>query len=172
MNHFARRYLSVFALAALVWLPSQVSAAPKYGNSLDWVPADAVFYSASLRLREQVEIVAHSNAWAKLTSLPAVQMGWQFAMFGLHRPGGPGDQMHQFFAEPENHELLHLVLDGFSNEVFCYGDPHAADFLEITLRTLSAATATQATAIAGRSQRAGNSKRMPAKKIQMPTLGK
>ena len=65
-------------------------------------------------------------------------MGWQFAMFGLHRPGGPGDQMHQFFAEPENHELLHLVFDGFSNEVFCYGDPHAADFLEITLCTLSA----------------------------------
>jgi hypothetical protein len=130
--------LLLSAAAAVALKPAQVFAAPKYGNSLDWAPADAVFYSSSLRLREQIEIAANSKAWAKLTSLPAVQMAWQFAMFGLHRPGGPGDQAHQFLAQPENKELLDLVKDAFSNEFLCYGDSHAADFVEIALRTINA----------------------------------
>jgi hypothetical protein len=70
-----------------------VAAAPKYGNSLDLVPADAAFYSASLRLREQFDIITKSNAWAKLKNLPSVQMAWQLAQFGLNQPGGPGDHL-------------------------------------------------------------------------------
>lgn len=133
-----RRYCVLLVLVSSIWLPMQAFAAPKYGNSLDWAPADAVFYSASLRLREQVEIVGHSKAWAKLTSLPSVQLAWQFAQLGLHQPGGPGDQLHQFLAQPENRELLDVVVDALSNEMFCYGDAHAADFTEIILRTIGA----------------------------------
>lgn len=135
---FRRRLIVAFVLA-LAGLPMPLAqAAPKYGNSLDWAPADAAFYSASLRLREQIEIIARSNAWAKLTNLPAVQMGLQFAKLALHQPGGPLEQLHDFFSVPENRELHDLVLDGLSSEIVCYGDSHAADFVDVLLRTLNA----------------------------------
>jgi hypothetical protein len=126
-------------LLGLLWLPAQsASAAPKYGNSLDLVPADAAFYSASLRLREQFDIVAKSNAWAKLKNLPSVQMAWQLAQFGLNQPGGPGDQITEFFTDPDNKELRDLLIDAVSSEVFVYGDRSAADFVDIGLRTVNA----------------------------------
>ncbi len=110
------------AACAFLLLGPAAQAAPKYGNALDWVPADAAFYSASLRLGEQIEIIANSNAWAKLVSLPSVQMAWQFVQMGINRPGGPGDQIQQFFAEPENQQLWNLIADGLSHEMVMYGD--------------------------------------------------
>ncbi|HEY2761528.1 MAG TPA: hypothetical protein VGI75_12315, partial [Pirellulales bacterium] len=114
------------------------SAAPKYGNSLDWVPADAVFYSTSLRLREQYDIVAQSNAFKKLAEMPAVQMGLGFAQMTWYAPGGPGEQVREFFGDPENKELLDLIVDGVSSEIMVYGDRSAADFVELLLRTMNA----------------------------------
>ena len=43
--------------------------------TLQLVPDDAAFYDSMLRNREQVEAVASSRAWAKLKSMPVVQMG-------------------------------------------------------------------------------------------------
>lgn len=136
----SRRRLSIIVLlAGLLLVPFKaVQAAPKYGNSLDWVPADAVFYSASLRLHEQFDIIAKSNAWAKLTNLPAVQMGMGFAQMAIYAPGGPGEQVRDFFNDPDNKELLDLIVDGVSNEILVYGDRSSADFFDVALRTLNA----------------------------------
>ena len=81
----------IVVLLTLALGPVRASnAAPKYGNSLDWVPADAVFYSASLRLREQYDIVVQSNAFKKLAEMPAVQMGIGFGQMTWYCAGGPG----------------------------------------------------------------------------------
>jgi hypothetical protein len=134
-----RAWLFIGVIAAFSWANSPaVHAAPKYGNSLDWVPADAAFYSSSLRWGEQVEIIAHSNAWAKLTNLQAVQMAWQFVQMGINRPGGPADQYREFMAEPENQQLRDLIGDAFSHEVVIYGDQKATDFIDVAQRTFNA----------------------------------
>ncbi len=125
-------------LAMLVAPAKLIAAAPKYGNSLDIIPADAAFYSASLRLREQFDIVVKSNAWAKLKNLPSVQMAWSLASLMLNQPGGPGEQIEEFFADPDNKELRDLLIDLVSTEIFVYGDGRAADFADIFLRTVNA----------------------------------
>ena len=87
----------ILAAAVSLFLVSQTAhAAPKYNNSLDWVPADAVFYSASLRMKEQIDIVAKSNAWQKIKNLPSVQMGWSLAQMGMM---GQRQQIDGFLAD-------------------------------------------------------------------------
>ena len=57
------------------------------------------FYSASLRLREQYDIVVQSNAFKKLAEMPAVQMGIGFGQMTWYAPGGPGEQVRDFFGD-------------------------------------------------------------------------
>ena len=78
----------VFALVALLAV-APARAAEKYGNSLDWVPADASVYSASLRLKEQIDVVAGSNAWKKFREIPSVAGLWQMAEMQAFNPQGP-----------------------------------------------------------------------------------
>jgi hypothetical protein len=126
----------LLAAAVSICLVSQTAqAAPKYNNSLDWVPADAVFYSASLRMKEQVDIVAKSNAWQKIKNLPSVQMGWSLAQMGMM---SQRQQVDGFLSDPENQELLEVVKDLFSQEFLVYGDHNSSDFLDVMLRTLNA----------------------------------
>jgi hypothetical protein len=125
-------------LLAAVCLSARTSiAAPKYGNSLDWVPADAVFYSASMRLKEQWDIVAKSNAWNKLKNMPSVQMGWQLAQISMGQ-FGVREHINQFLADPQNQELADLAVDAISHEIMMYGDKSSADFLDVALRTVNA----------------------------------
>jgi hypothetical protein len=123
-------------VSGLIWPLNALAA--KYGNSLDWVPADSVFYSASLRLHEQLDIVSKSKAWDKLKNLPVVQMGYGFFQMSFYAPGGPGEQVREFLAQPENKELIDLVCDSVSSEIVAFGDRSSADFADIALRTMNA----------------------------------
>ncbi|HKD35796.1 MAG TPA: hypothetical protein VKB78_03320, partial [Pirellulales bacterium] len=140
-----RRRLAVAVLtfaAATMWLlPASDRAAeqPKYGNSLDWVPADAAFYSSMLRNKEQVEIIANSKAWAKLTNLPTVRQVWQQMQLVLSLPGGPLSQFQQVLQQPENRQLLELAGDLLSNEIVFYGDAHSIEFLQLGSRAMNTA---------------------------------
>ena len=80
--------------------------APKFGNALDWVPADAAMFSSSLRLKEQVEIVANSKAWAKLKEIPVVQQGILGAQLYY---GMMATELNQTIQKPENQQLIDLV---------------------------------------------------------------
>ena len=64
--------VAAFLLAASVQAPAR-AAQPV--PSLDVVPADAAFYSAMLRNREQFDAIVNSKAFAKIKDLPYVQMG-------------------------------------------------------------------------------------------------
>ena len=101
------------------------------GSSLDLIPADAAFYSASLRHKEQIEIIANSKAWARLTAMPTVQMGWQAAQAQLQQAGGPWEQVQAFFAVAENKELLDLGIAMVSHALFVYGDQRWDDSFDV-----------------------------------------
>ncbi len=105
-------------------------------TSLKLVPADAAFYSTMLRNREQLEIVADSEAWAKLRSLPTVQQGWK-ALQEQYNNGSLAS-LRQVMETEENKELVALVGDAFSDEVFCYGDDGWADLFELYQAAYSA----------------------------------
>src|SRR5207244_2684188 len=90
-------------------------------GSLRWVPADAAFYSAMLRNREQLDAVLRSRAWARLKSLPAVQMGLQLLQAQQAQPAPQVAPFLEIYQKPENQQLVALLGDMFSEEVFSYG---------------------------------------------------
>jgi hypothetical protein len=112
--------LALLAMALLsVTAPRPAPAADlaKLDSAITEIPADAAFFGTMLRNREQIEIIAKSKAWAKLTALPFFKQG----LDAFNAPGGPGDQFRDWYREAENKKLLDFVLDLLSHEVFVYG---------------------------------------------------
>jgi hypothetical protein len=101
-------------------------------GSLKWVPADAAFYSSMLRAGEQIDIIVKSKAWAKIKSMPSVQMMMQMAQAHLKNPPDPhAAQVLQLLQQPENQKLLALLKDMISHEVFCCGADNVSGFIEL-----------------------------------------
>ena len=116
------------ALVGWAYLAGPAPAAdPAAATSLKLVPADAAFYTSLLRNKEQLDIVARSRAWDKLWSLPSVQTAWKTVQDQYNNPAGGLASVRQVMQAEENQELLALIGDAFSDEVFCYGDDAWAD---------------------------------------------
>lgn len=141
------RLSSFSILVAAVFTGAPASAeAPK---SLDMVPADVAFYSASLRLREQFDAFVNSNAYAKLKEMPVVQMGMAMLEEQWNSPFGPGAQLKQALEQPENKQLVEVLKDAVSHEIFIYGDEGCADLLQVVNELNSAQQAAQMAALTG-----------------------
>ncbi len=113
-------WLAAIALLLGLTLQGRAQGVDQIG-SLKLVPADASFYSSSLRMKEQLDIVLKSNAWAKLSSLPAIQQGLQMMQAQIQSNPQAGMAMGML-EQPENKQLLKLLGDMVSNEVFIFGD--------------------------------------------------
>ena len=124
--------LSIGSLAARPADAQDATAAKtldKLDASLGLIPDNAAIYSTSLRIREQFEAIANSRAWAKLRELPAVKMAWQMYQTQADQPGsGPG-KVQAALEDPQVQDLLALLGDMVSDEVFLYGDADMVDFL-------------------------------------------
>src|SRR5262245_56424876 len=115
-------YARISRSIALIALFTVAAAAPAQvpDCSLKKVPADAMFYSTSLRLGEQFDIFAKSKAHAKLMSLPVVQLAMKHAHEEAHKPNNPLGQLIAFAHADENKELMAVVHDLFRNEIFMF----------------------------------------------------
>jgi len=140
----------LLSLTALSLCPSSVVAAQpaEAAQSLAIVPNDVAFYSATLRNKEKVEIVANSDAWAELNALPAVQMGKMFAQMAMMQPDSPWQKVTTFFEEPENQRLLELIKDMVSDEIFVCGMADCSDVLGLVVEVNNATQFAPLTALA------------------------
>ncbi|WP_428304709.1 hypothetical protein [Lacipirellula sp.] len=135
--HFCSRLLPAFgrsaALAAGLMLAAPTFAADDedYGNSLDWAPASASVYTSSLRIKEQIDVIAESNAWKKLIEIPSVAMGWQMAQMQINNPDGPAAMFWQLMELPENQQLAKLLGEMFSEEVVFIAGEDFPKFMEL-----------------------------------------
>src|SRR6516162_3206444 len=108
-----------FLFAGLVSVgPVQAGDVSKVDCSLKFIPADAAFYTTMLRNQEQMDIVTNSKAWAKLRSMPAVQLGLMAMRSQSNNPQVA--PFMQIFQQPENQQLLSLLGDMISQEIFVY----------------------------------------------------
>ena len=128
-------------LAVAAWLLVATAQAPARAAgpvpSLDIVPADAAFYSAMLRNREQYDAIVNSKAFAKIKAIPYVQMGLGMMQA---QAGGPGSPLGQFEAARNNPDVkksLDLLADLLSDEVFVYGGANFNQALELLQGTYS-----------------------------------
>ncbi|HZU35905.1 MAG TPA: hypothetical protein VFA18_08355 [Gemmataceae bacterium] len=114
--------LAAVVMAAVLLVPAAVRAdnAAPIAGSANLVPASAAFYTAMLRNREQIEAVLHSRAWATLHSLPAVKELIAKAHEEMAK-NGAHNHVRAFLQQPENRQLLDLLKQMGSDEIFIYG---------------------------------------------------
>lgn len=123
----------VLALVAGPAVPAAWAADPdQLDCSLKMVPADVAFYSTMLRNKEQIDALVHSKAWAKIRDLPLVQTAWKKGLEELHQ--GPLAAAGQFWQQPENRQLLEMLGDMGSQEVFFCGGSSSVDFLKLAMQ--------------------------------------
>jgi hypothetical protein len=128
-----------FRLPAVALLLTLVSASlfasagrsDEPGGGVAIIPADAAFVSATLRLREQWERIAKSNAFASLEKLPAVQRALGQIEEQKLQPGSPLSILATFMELPENQQALELLEDMVSTDTFLYGEPSCVQFVEL-----------------------------------------
>ncbi len=125
-----------FALALVVVSVAGAQCAsppdvPPPAGSLALVPADASVYVSSLRMREQVEIVRRSKAWKQFLEIPGVALARQAIEQQLNDPNGPAAMFLPLLDLPENQQLLQLLGDMASSEMFLYGDGSVPKFVTV-----------------------------------------
>lgn len=146
-----RRTLVLVALVAgitCLW-PRSVAADPLSDDSaLKFAPADASFFISCMRAGEVFDRVADSNAVAKLKSLPMVQMGMAAAQMQWQNPQDPQvAKLKEMWANPKNKQLVELLKDAVSREVFVYGGSHMGETLALLNDINSAVSAGQMEAL-------------------------
>ncbi len=135
-----KTFLGCGLLAACALLLAAAAPARAAGPvpSLDIVPADAAFYSVSLRNREQFDAVVNSNAFAKIMALPYVKMGLGFLQMQAAQPDSPMGRFEAARRDPEVKRSLTFLADLFSDEVFIYGGPGFNQTVELVQGTYGA----------------------------------
>lgn len=134
--------LLLAGLLGLVWpAAGRLAAAEpnKIAASLEFVPADVAFYSATLRGGEQVDIIRRSKAWAKFQALPAVKSAWDQFQSQWNKDEGPTAVARQLLSLPENQQLLSVLGEMFSDEVFVYGDEQTVVTVDLLQRLVNTA---------------------------------
>ncbi len=111
------------------------------GSGATLVPADAAFFSATLRAREQFDRFIESNAYAALRSLPAVQRALDSLEEQRAMPGNPLSMADAFLQLPENAQAADLLADMVATDTFVYGEPSCAAFARL-IRKVSAVAQT------------------------------
>jgi hypothetical protein len=108
-------------------------------TALGFVPADTAFFATTLRTREQIEMVGKSTAWAKLNALPIVKLARKKLEEELAKPSDKEfAQFLKLLEQPENKQLVDLVTDSVSDEVFIYGGSSVGDSMELLLQVVNA----------------------------------
>lgn len=148
--------LFVFVLSAvLAVLPlgapcsAQAADALQDTTSLAFVPDDVAFYAAGLRMREVYDKIATSQAIAKLQQLPIVQSGWNMVLTRWQDPQLPQlAALKMAVEQPANQQLLAMLKDAVSQELFVYGGADFGDALALIDEINAASQAAQMEALA------------------------
>jgi len=127
----AGAFLAVLVGCVVFGAPAR-AAGPldKLDTSLNFLPDDAAFYSASLRNGEQIKAIGKSRAWAAIKALPAVQDALKQAG-AASKSGEYAAQSKAIFENPEVKKALELLGDMFSREAFIYSDQGTVDLIDL-----------------------------------------
>jgi len=128
---------SIVIAAALAWLSfavaplaCQAQSLPDQARSLRLVPADAAFYSANLRIKEQWDLFAGSKAYARLMQIPFIQSAKMYVEYQLQEsPEPPIAMFREYMASEEGKAALALLKEMFADEAFAYGSADMASLL-------------------------------------------
>ena len=133
-------FASVFCCAAAVAFclntpcVAAADAGGLAGSGVTVVPADAAFFSATLRLREQFDAILASNAYKSIRALPGLKRALESLEEQRTMPGSPLAMIETFMQLPENEQALDLLRDMVSTDTFVYGEPSCIPFVRLVQR--------------------------------------
>jgi len=131
----ARAALVLFTAIAFASLALQcIVAAPLADqvHSLRKVPADAAFYSASLRMKEQWDTFLGSKAYGKLMEIPIVQFAKMQIQFQWQQSDEPPvAKVREYLQSPAGQDGLAVLGEMFSDEIFAYSGAEIAESLKL-----------------------------------------
>lgn len=135
----ARRVV-VAAVAVAIIVPSATLAdAPAAGPAgVALVPHDAAFLSSSLRLRQQYDAIAGSNAFKAIMGLPAVKRALDSYEEQRSTPGSPFSTFEAFLELPDNRAAADLLTDMVATDTFVYGEPSCVSFWRLVRKVMEA----------------------------------
>ncbi len=90
-----------------------------------------------LRNREQFDAVANSKTWARITKLPYYQMGMSL-LKKQYEEGDAFALFRQWIEQEENRDLVEMLGDAVSTEMFCYGGGNWVDFIDLVQQMYNA----------------------------------
>lgn len=113
-------------------------------HSLRNVPADAAFYTANLRMKEQWDVFVSSQAYAKLMEIPLVQ----FAKIQIDSKWQQSEEptisrFREYIQSPAGQEAIAVLKDMFSEEGFFYGGGDVDESLKLFIELNSARRTTR-----------------------------
>lgn len=122
--------LAAALLPAFALPDSACAEDKKTDTSLDLIPANAAFYGSMQRNREQLDAIAKSKTWTRITQLPFYQMGLSM----LKQQYEQSDEFaafRQWIAQEENRDLVDMLRDAVSTDLFCYAGGNWVDFADL-----------------------------------------
>ena len=151
--------LRIFAFATALTISMTLASSPdraraaelaEQAHSLRVVPVDAAFYSASLRLKEQLDIFLESKTYQRLNEIGLVQIGKAQLMLLWQQAAMPQvAEFRQYVESPEGQDAIALLQDMFSEEMFVYGSSDVADALAMFTAVNSMSRQARIEALAG-----------------------
>jgi hypothetical protein len=133
----------ILAGGVLSTASAQAGDLKKLDISLKWIPDDAAYYSVMLRNQEQIEILRNSKAFAKLIDMPVVQEALRRFDEAAEDPETPAGKFKDGMNNPVVQDVLGLLGDMFSRDVFVYGDKSVVDVLTLMQKLNNAQRSTQ-----------------------------
>src|SRR5436309_111530 len=112
--YFRRMVTAAMAICLLVAVRAPAAGLAEQAHSLRQVPADAAFYSASLRFREQWHTFIESRAYGKLMEIPVVQLAKMGVTFQWQQANQPVvAQVREYVESPAGQDAV-----GVGKEMF------------------------------------------------------
>lgn len=124
------RYVALTAALLAALAASAAGADVKKDTSLGAVPGDVAFYSSTLRMKEQLDIFYKSKAYKALRAIPTVKKAYDDAMAKMKEKGGPLEAYEKFVKTKENKELIEVLIEAVSDEIFLVGGKDWVPFYE------------------------------------------
>lgn len=107
-------------------------------GGVEIVPADAAYFSATLRAREQYDLIVNSNAFATIMKLPGVVRGLGSLEEQRSTPGNPLAFVDGLLELPENKQALEVLADMVATDTFVYAEPSCIKVLRLVQKLQAA----------------------------------
>jgi hypothetical protein len=124
--------LATLAFAQILLGNARGADLAEQAHSLKKVPADASFYSANLRFKEQWHTFVESKAYAKLMQIPVIGMAKGYVTFQWQQSEQPQIAKFREYAEsPTGQDAVAILKEMFSEEGFMYGGSDIAETISM-----------------------------------------